>query len=120
MKKSIVSFEVYLNGRRLCRAGVGEHGVLHAILGWVKRNPARRPRGLPNRLRSREELTLEVGGIPDPGDTGSAECLRWVKRSVAVGDEVRILIKSGGKVDRARSRKRIPEGPRGVGKPPSR
>jgi hypothetical protein len=49
------AFEVFINGHRLCLAGVGDNGVLSAIVNWVG-GPARD-----------EHIFLSLGGL----DSGS-------------------------------------------------
>jgi len=33
------AFEVYINGERACLAGIGDDGVLTAIVSWVSKYP---------------------------------------------------------------------------------
>lgn len=89
-------FHVYLNGRRVSTAGVGDRGVLGAHVSWVGRM------GGEGRGRAKEELTLDVGGLVLPAD----EHVRWVGRKLEVGDEVRIVIAEDAVVDRPRRRTR--------------
>ena len=78
-------FDVYVNGRKLCRAGVGKEGVLDAIVSWVKLTGA--AARTARRLRSRvEETRLEVGGLA--GDTHR----RWPERNLKTGDRVVIEV----------------------------
>jgi hypothetical protein len=70
------AFEVLLNGKKLCVGGIGEHGVLTAIVDYVVSS-------------HRDETTLRVGGLVTPKD----EHVEWVgRRKPAVGDEVRIKV----------------------------
>jgi hypothetical protein len=94
------AFVVYLNGRRLCTAGVGDQGVLTVNVTWVRREG---PRTLSKRSDSvEEELGLEVGGLI----TSSDEHVRWRQRPIGVGDEVRIEVVESKSVDRPRHRER--------------
>src|SRR5262245_48853115 len=92
-------FHVYLNGRKLSTAGVGEDGVVTALVTWVRRTV--------EDTRSRkadsveEALTLEVGGLVRP----SKEHVDWVDRKLKVGDEVTIRVAQDGKVDQPCSRR---------------
>ena len=89
----MIAFEVSLNGKRACVAGVEGFGVLSAILSWVRRHPEKR------RGRTAEEgLTIDVGGLRSE-DSGPGEHLRWLSRSVRVGDRVSIRIVDTLKVD---------------------
>jgi hypothetical protein len=51
------AFDVHLNGRKVCRAGVGHDGVLTAIVTWTRSTATNRPRA------RREDLDLHVGGL---------------------------------------------------------
>src|SRR5205814_5199604 len=86
----MVEFEVYLNGTRMCTAGIGVNGVLTTIVSWVTGPP------------KRNELDLYVGGLYST----TQEHVRWEEKPLRVGDEVRVKIVERTKVDRPRSRKR--------------
>jgi hypothetical protein len=76
------AFKVSLNGKELCLAGVGERGVLTAIVDWVAGD-----RG--------EELSLQVGGL------ANEEHLKWTtQKRLRVGDEIRVKIVEAASVDR--------------------
>ena len=83
------AFEVHLNGKRLCLAGVGEKGVLTAIMTHVIG-------------RGKGDLELSVGGLISPTD----EHVIWRNRRLKVGDEVLIKITEAESVDRLRKRYR--------------
>ena len=55
----MIAFEVSLNGKRACVAGVEGFGVLSAILSWVRRHPEKRRQG----RTTDEDLTVDVGGL---------------------------------------------------------
>jgi hypothetical protein len=71
----VLCFDVSVNGKRVARAGVGEHGVLTAVLSWVSQ---------PENNRS--ELILELGGL-----TGD-EHKRWPDKSLSIGDQLEVVI----------------------------
>ena len=81
----MIAFDVYLNGRKLYRAGVKGKGVLNAIVTWVSYSgrPAERARRLGQPL---SEMRLQVGGLAT--DTDSS----WPDRKLKVGDRVAIKI----------------------------
>ncbi len=60
----MVGFEVYCNDKKLCTAGIGEHGVMSAHLTWVFRSPEllgmMAARGITDAEKT--ELSLSVGG----------------------------------------------------------
>src|ERR1700752_1615953 len=68
------AFEVYVNGERLCTAGVNDSTVLTAIIDYVGRD--------------KERLHLHVGGLLIPQE----EHVRWQDMDLAVGDDVRIKV----------------------------
>ena len=69
------AFEVHLNGKRLCVAGIGDNGVLTAHIAHLVG-------------QYKNELRLEVGGLSLP----FKEYVTWNRRKLKVGDEVRIKI----------------------------
>ena len=82
------AFDVSLNGEKLCLAGVGERGVLSAIVSWVAGD-----RG--------EDLFLHVGGL------ANEEHIDWVRqRHLRVGDEIRVKVVESRSNDRAVRRRR--------------
>jgi hypothetical protein len=84
--------DVYVNGRKRCRAGVGSDGVLTAIVNWVKLTgpAARTARRLKRPL---EEARLHVGGLR--GRTHRA----WVDQNLALGDSVAIVLEKAAAFD---------------------
>jgi hypothetical protein len=82
-------FHVYINGKKRCLAGIGNHGVLSAIATWVI-SPGRR------------EMMLSVGGLINSAN----EHVRWLDRKLRVGDEIKIKISEGVLADRPKSRLR--------------
>jgi hypothetical protein len=75
MTGTMHAFEVYLNGRRLCLAGIGDDGVLTAIVTYVAG-------------KGRKEQRLLVGGLISP----TGEHVNWRKPRLKTGDEVRVKI----------------------------
>jgi len=88
------AFEIHLNGRRLCLAGVGEDGVLTAIIDHVAG-----PKG--------SSLNLNVGGLVSP----ARKHVIWRHRRLKVGDEIIVKIAETDSVDRPR--KSYPFNPEG-------
>jgi hypothetical protein len=89
----MLCFEVYRNGEKLCTAGVGDFGVLSAILNWVSHHPEKLARwaaeGIPEVPPTHLEFT--VGGHGSE-DSDSADYLRWVEADLAAGDEILIRV----------------------------
>lgn len=84
------AFEVSLNSKKLCLAGVGSRGVLSAIVNWVTDE-------------SGGDLFLQVGGLVSPSD----EHVRWEnQRRLRVGDTIEVKIVDAESVDPPKKRKR--------------
>ena len=90
----MLAFEVYINGKKRCIAGLREPCVLTAALCWVVRKPGS---GL-----KRRELNFGVGGLASRSD----EDLQWLQRELQRGDEVTIRIIEAAKVDKPKTRRR--------------
>ena len=88
-------FDVYVNGRKRCRAGVGSDGVLSAIVSWVKLTgpAARTARRLRHPL---EEARLHVGGLR------SGIHRTWLERDLAPGDRIGVVLGTAKTADRPR------------------
>jgi len=92
----MLCFDVMVNGKRLCRAGVKRAGVLSAIVSWVGGSPnAATKRG---RTR-RGETELRVGGLYHVGRTRHV-FPHWVSRRLMPGDEVTVRIVKAKGFDR--------------------
>jgi hypothetical protein len=79
------AFKVYLNGKKLCLAGIGDDGVLTAITNWVCGGPYKAA-----------DLFLEVGGLISP----TREIVNWIKqKKLRVGDKIRVEIVEANSVD---------------------
>jgi hypothetical protein len=74
----MVTFEIALNGNRICTAGITTPGVLSTILTWATPN------------REQPELRLHVGGLENH------DHVRWTDLGLAVGDvlEIRVVEQS--------------------------
>jgi hypothetical protein len=84
----MLAFEIHINGKRRCLAGIANDGVVSAILSWVGRSRAER--GLP-----KDDVSLQVGGL----DSLRREQMDWLQQSLAAGDEVMIRVVDVRKVD---------------------
>ena len=94
--------DVYVNDRKVCRAGVGRDGVLTAIVNWVKLTgeAASTAHGFRH---PGEEARLHVGGLRK--DTH----LSWIERHLEMGDRVSVVVARSGAADRpARQKRRDP------------
>ena len=92
----MLAFEIHINGKRKCTAGIHGPCVLTASLCWVLR-------GRTSRGRKRKELNFGVGGLVSRSD----EDLQWLQRGLQQGDEVAIRIIEAAKVDKPKTRRRL-------------
>jgi hypothetical protein len=83
----MVAFEVHVNGKKACTAGVGEYGVMTSILSMRKKN------------RGRRTMWLEVGGLTKNGADENSKHVSWLRVRVSIGDEIRIRVIETDSVD---------------------
>ena len=81
------AFEVHLNGEKVCVAGIGDHGVLNAMVDHVIS-------GIGN------ELHFRVGGLISETD----EHVTWVNQKLKVGDEVQVKVIEAAEIDEPQER----------------
>lgn len=87
------AFDVSLNGKKLCRAGIGDDGVLTTIVNWVAR-------------KSVGDLFLEVGGLVSKVD----EHISWVsQKPLQVGDTIQVIVVEAKSVDEPTKKQRPSE-----------
>jgi hypothetical protein len=79
---------LWANDRKVCLAGIGDDGVLTAIVNWVAR-------------KGSGDLYLTVGGLVSP----VSEYVTWVRQDLAVGDIITIKVVEASSTDVPRSRK---------------
>jgi hypothetical protein len=91
----MIAFDVFLNGKKLARAGVGSYGVLTAITTSVHRRAS--PSGGKRSQRQRE-LSFSLGGYrPTTDEIG--EHLKWEDRKLKPGDVLTIKVITAAQVD---------------------
>lgn len=83
-------FEVTINGKKVCTAGVGDDGVLTAILALVQRQTVSDGTREDQDAES-ESLDVRVGGIANV-ESGVSEHVEWLHQNLSVGDEITIKI----------------------------
>jgi hypothetical protein len=86
----MVCYEVFINGKKICVAGVGELGVLAAHLTWVKRERHEADEGCDEDDTHVEELFVSVGGLAQHGKDPAH--LNWLTKDLEVGDVVTFRI----------------------------
>jgi hypothetical protein len=78
------AFEISLNGKKLCVAGIGDNGVLSAIVNWTGKS-------------GEGDSSIAVGGLV--GSTG--EHIRWIEpKPLQLNDELHIRIIDTDKADK--------------------
>jgi hypothetical protein len=104
----MIAFDVFLNRKKLARAGVGADGVLTAITTWVRH---RAPESDTKRPRWDRDLSFTLSGYRSTnGDAG--EHFKWEDRRLKPGDVVTIKVINSSRVDEPR--RRIAEDPKRV------
>jgi hypothetical protein len=77
----MIAFEIYLNDQKLCRAGIGDSGVLSAIVTWAATTMSTGTRN--------ENLFLNMGGLVNP----EGNHVLWInQKALAPGDKIQIDI----------------------------
>ena len=92
----MLAFEIHVNGKRVCTAGIGEPGVLSAILNWIGSEPRK------GAQKADESASIRVGGLV----SSTEEHVTWVRRDLRRGDEVVIRVVETEHADRPRQRDR--------------
>ena len=77
---AMVYFEVLRNGQKLCTAGVGECGVMTAIVTWVGHHPDKLVQWAAEGAVDNDpmDLFLNVGGLGGE-EQATQEYLKWVE-----------------------------------------
>src|SRR5215212_4106000 len=83
------AFEVFLNGERLCVAGIDGRCVLTVIIDHVK-----------GKLDPVDDVDLQVGGLISDTD----EHVTWNRTHLQTGDEVRVRILDSDSADEPKQR----------------
>jgi hypothetical protein len=78
----MIALRVLHNGKEVCVAGLGEHGVLNADVSWVRVPRDSLPPAAP------EYFCLHIGGLHTP----TKESRFWNAPEVALGDTITIEI----------------------------
>ena len=79
----MIAFEIYINGKKRCTAGIGDLGVLSSILSWRGRQP-----DSSGAVPDSDSLVLDVGGF----ESTSRQHSRWLEQDICVGDEISIRV----------------------------
>jgi hypothetical protein len=103
----MIAFDVFLNGKKLARAGMGSDGVLTAMTTWVRRRLSRtNEKG--RQPQWDRDLSFSLAGYRSTNrDVG--EHFKWEDRKLKAGDVLTIKVITAARVDEPR--RRIAEDP---------
>jgi hypothetical protein len=98
---SLMRFQIIINGKKICTAGVKDYGVLSAIVSWLLRDPAKYDSKKHPSLEefSAEETCFQIGAMLNDGSH-----VEWDRRKIKAGDEITIKILEPGKYDDPRKK----------------
>ncbi len=82
----MICFQVEINGKKICTAGVGDFGVLTTVVSFVRNRKQNRP--APD---GAGQVKLDVSGTASLSD-GVEENVNWAGSTLNVGDEIRITL----------------------------
>lgn len=92
-------FEVSLNGKLVCTAGIKDVGMLLALVELSKRKPKSKGQSNPDYLK------LRVGGSEI--NNGRLEQVDRLNRRIRVGDEIKIRIVEASRFDKPKRRESL-------------
>ena len=101
----MIAFEISIDGRKQCTAGVSDLGVASVMVNWVRRVSRDPTSGEPIPDNLEEELTLDVGGLAHDPD-GASVHLRWLQQPLKPGQQVTLAIVETEHADPPRTRQR--------------
>ena len=98
----MIAFDVFLNRKKLARAGMGSDGVLTAMVTWVRRRSSR-PNGKRRQPQWERDLSFSLAGYKSTnGDVG--EHFKWEDRKLKPGDVLTIKVITAARVDEPKRR----------------
>ena len=101
----MIAFDVFLNRKKLARAGVGSDGVLTAITTWARRRASQ----ADGRRQWDTDLSFSLGGYRST-DGHVGEHFKWEDRKLKPGDVLTIKVINTVRVDEPR--RRVAEDPK--------
>jgi len=101
----MIAFEVSLNGKKICRAGAEDLGVLSTIVTACGKLGKKTVPARPDETDG--EVHYSVGGLTSRPATKEDVHVRWMSAApLKVGDILQVKVLETQKVDRAKSRKK--------------
>jgi hypothetical protein len=82
----MLAFELFVDDRRICLAGMEDWAVMSVILSAV--NSGERADGLPREGK----LDVSAGGLSENNSSGVAHHARWARVDLQVGSKVQINV----------------------------
>lgn len=101
----MIGFEISVDDQRVCTAGISGLGALSVIATWVRRASLEAPSDENRSEHYEEELTLDVAGLADDVD-GANVNVKWLERSLRVGQRFTVTIVDTTHVDEPTTRRR--------------
>lgn len=92
----MIAFDVFVNRKKVARAGVGSDGVLTAMATWVRRQ-ALEEKNKRRKVRWDQDLSFSLGGFRRVN--GFGEQLKWKDQKLKPGDVVTIKVITALSVD---------------------
>lgn len=93
----MIAFEIWVNGEHICTAGIQQFGSVSAITTWAKRIDSTSDKLTEG--EHEEELDLNVAGLTYDSE-GNNVFLKWINRTLEVGDEINLKIVQTSEVDK--------------------
>ena len=87
----MIAFDISIDGRKACTAGVSPLGVASVIVSWVRRASRDPASGEPIPDSFEEELTLDVGGLTHDPD-GAPVHVRWLRGALSLGQQITLTV----------------------------
>ncbi len=89
----MIALEIHLNGQKLCRAGIGDTGVLSAIVTFATR--------VASAGKIDQNLFIDVAGLITP----ERKHVSWInQKPLGVGDKIQVAIVDLDSVDEYQNR----------------
>ena len=89
----MLCFDVQINGKKICTAGIGDYGVLTAVTSLVRSR-----RKDSSVIEDTAQLKLDIGGTVSLSECVD-ENVSWQSGNLQVGDEITIKITEGMQSD---------------------
>jgi hypothetical protein len=93
----MICFDIDLNGKRLCRAGVGESGTIYSSVFWGGGSPHS-----PKRRGRTKAGAMELAVTGALGALERQVHWQWIERQLRPGDTISITIVKADSADRPR------------------